>query len=488
MGIDIGVIVVYLVLINAIGILFSRKQSITDYFLGGRSISWGFAALSIVATETSTLTFVSIPGLAYVKGMGFLQVALGYLLGRILVAWLLIPAYFKGELNTVYAYLQNRFGAMPRKVVAVLFHLTRMLSDSVRLFATAIPLAVLAGWDYRLAVLVIGVATLIYTYYGGLKSVIIVDSIQLIVYLACAFIGMAVVRNILMIPFSDIFNRMPSGVLAVFSSGVGELATSYNVFSGILGGAFLSFASHGTDHLIVQRVLACKTVRHARMAMVSSGVLIIFQFALFMVWGLFLGVLFNQMPFERSDAIIPHFIAGYVPAGLKGLMLAGILAAAMSTLSSSINALSSSTVLDILEVTRKKWPESQKVRLSRLITLFWAFMMIGISVLLHDTRSPLVEVGLSIASVTYGGILGIFIIGRFSSSFRAYAVVAGVFAGIVANILVILLTPVFWLWYTMIGCAVSWIVSGAVNRILFYREKAGRIKSENNVQKKKPCR
>lgn len=472
MAFDIAVVAFYLVLINLIGLRFSGAKNLHDYFLGSRSIPWIVACFSIVATETSTLTFISIPGLAYTQGMGFLQVALGYLVGRIFVAVLLIPKYFDGEVDTVYAFLQKRFSVSSRKVVSVVFHITRLLADSVRLFATAIPLSVITGWDYRLSILIIGCATMVYTYYGGLRSVVIVDSIQLVLYIVCAFIGIGLIIDQLGLPISEILRNIPADRLKIFSSGLSGgfrgLFGSYNIFSGLIGGAFLSFASHGTDHLLVQRVLACRDRRSAQKAMIASGVVVIFQFALFMLLGLFIHQLIKGAAFARSDEILPYFIINHLPPGVRGLMLAGIFAAAMSTLSSSINSLSSSTVVDLLETDRKAMDESRKVRFSRMISLVWGAVIIGISLLLQNTTNPLVEVGLSIASVTYGGMAGIFLLGRFTKRFDDRAAVAGVLISIGVNIFIAFFTSIFWLWYVVIGAVVScvgaWVLQALLRR------------------------
>ena len=469
MTLDLSIILFYLVLINIIGLRFSGSKSVNDYFLGSRSIPWLIACFSIVATETSTLTFISIPGLAYISGLGFLQVTFGYLVGRILVAIFLIPKYFDGQFQTVYEFIQSKFGINSKKWISIIFHITRLLADSVRLFATAIPLSVITGWDYWLSILIIGCATFIYTYYGGLRSIVIVDSIQLFLYIVCAVLGMTLISQQLSIPFLSILNRIPQASLNFVSSGLSDglrsLFGSYNIFSGVIGGTFLSFASHGTDHLMVQRILSCKDGRAAKKAMIFSGIIIIFQFGLFLLFGLFIKALLNNMAFDRSDAIIPYFIANHLPRGIRGLMLAGIFAAAMSTLSSSINSLSASTSVDILEIGKKDYSDRKKVALSRIITSVWALALIGISLLLQDTKSPLVEVGLSIASVTYGGMMGIFVMGRFFEKIHEKAALTGVVVSILVNIYVAFFTEIFWLWYVVIGFFVSFGVAFIVNLI-----------------------
>ena len=471
MTIDIAVIVIYMLGINVIGIACARVGSINDYFLGNRTIPWPVACFSIVATETSSLTFISIPGLAYISNMGFLQVALGYVIGRVLVAVVLLPRYFAGNLETAYEFLQNRFGLLTRRVMAVIFHITRLLADSIRLFATAIPLSLLMGFDsYWPAILIVGATTFLYTLYGGIRSVAITDSIQLGIYLVSAVAGIFVISHILNMPILEVYRSVPEAGRAVFSTGMTSgwrgIFGSYNIFSGIIGGAILSFASHGTDHLIVQRILACRDLAAARKAMIWSGIIVFFQFGLFLVLGLFIYVLLGGKQFDIPDTIMPYFIIQHVPAGIKGLMLAGIFAAAMSTISSSINAISSSTVMDILRLPEKNISNGRKLLISRVISLVWCCVMMGIAILLQNSKSPLVELGLSIASITYGGMLGIFIQGALSDDFSDRAALAGVMASIAAVLAVFLLCDVFWPWFVPIGFGVSLLVAAALNMVM----------------------
>lgn len=467
MSADIAVILLYILVVNIIGLRFAGGSSVRDYFLGNRSVHWGMVCLSIVATETSSLSFISVPGLAYASGTGFLQVTFGYLLGRILVAAFLLPKYFQGEYETVYEFLQRRFGGTSRKTVSVIFHVTRLFADSVRLFATAIPLTVMIGWDYRLSLAVIGTATFIYTFYGGIRAVIVTDAMQLLLYLFCIGLGIYCVMDELSLGFGSVLSLIPAADLSFVSTGLGggaaKLFGSYNLFTGVIGGAFLSFASHGTDHLLVQRVLACRDVESARKAMVASGLVVILQIALFLLFGLFIKVLLGARPFDSSDSIVPYFIVNHLPVGLRGLMLAGIFAAAMSTLSSSINSLSSSTALDLLRLDERSMPERKKLAVARGIALFWTLAIIAVSILFHDSKNPLVEVGLSIASVTYGGMLGIFILGRFVPGVDDRSALCGVFAGVAAVTAVMLFTTLFWLWYVAVGffvCVAVAIVAG----------------------------
>ncbi len=466
MGIDLAIIVAYLALSVALGLWFSRVKNVTDYFLGGRKVHWSMASLSIVATETSALTVISVPGLAYFSGMGFLQVALGYLVGRVFVALLLLPRYFQGNFETVYQFLERRFGPGSRKTVSVIFHITRVLADGVRLFATALPLTVMMQWDYRVSILIIAAASLAYTLYGGIRSVIVTDAVQLVFYLGAAVAGIAFIASMMDVSVVELFRRVPTGLTRIFYYGgsAGSHFSSYTVVSGIVGGAFLSFASHGTDHLIVQRVLSCGDLRQARLAMVSSGFVILFQFAVFLLLGLFIREFLGGRQFGRMDDVMPSFIVHSLPTGLRGLMLAGILAAAMSTMSSSINSLSSSTCMDLLEIEKRDTiPEKRRLGLSRMVSLGWTAVIVLVAIMFNFTSTALVEVGLSIASVTYGGMMGIFVMGRVFDRFDDRAALAGMAAGIAVTAATAMTTSLFWLWFVALGFTVSFASGVAVH-------------------------
>ncbi len=478
MIIDIFVIAFYLIVINIIGMRSSRAGNMQDYFLGGRDVSWGLASLSIVATETSTLTFISIPGLAYVRGIGFMHVAMGYIIGRIFVAFFLLPAYFSGNARTVYEYLQQQFGEVPRKIISVIFHITRLLADGIRLFATAIPLAMLMETEsYLLPLLIIGASTFLYTYYGGIKSVIVVDTIQFFLYLACAAAGIVLVMKGSGLSFAGILQQAPPERIFCFSWGLsGNLFTSYNLISGLIGGAFLSIASHGTDHLIVQRVLSCRNVSDARKAMIWSGVTAFLQFAVFHLLGIFLIIALGGREFEQPDKIFPFYILHHVPHGLRGLMLAGIFAAAMSSLSSSINSLSASTAIDILKLDTRGFDDAKQMRFSRGLALMWTLVLIAIASLLSSTKSPLVELGLKITSITYGGVLGMFIIARFFPATRDSVVLGGMLTGIITTAAVLKFGSLFWTWFVPLGCLVTLLTSLLIYCIFkFKKSPLGRL-------------
>lgn len=462
---DYIVIIAYLSIITLIGIFTGGKQkSIKDYFLGKDVVPWWAVCFAIVAAETSTLTFISIPGLAYLTNLNFLQLTFGYLIGRIFVAFLFLPAYFQGELSTAYAFLENRFGYKTRSFASIIFMFTRTAADGVRLFATAIPLKLMLNIDYPLAILIIGIVALLYTSIGGVRGIIWVDVIQFLIY-----IGGAIISGILLI------NLIPGGLnqiisvvtelkkIEIFNLGISDSLSSffskpYTLVAGIIGGAFLSMASHGTDQLIVQRLLATKNLKNAQKAIIGSGVIIIFQFAIFLLVGVLLFAYYGKLNM-RSDEIFPYFIIHVIPTGLKGLIIAGLFAAALSTLAGSISSLSSATVLDILIPYFKKFDDDKKKLLaSRIITVLWAIILIFTAFLFMESSQAVVEIALSIASFTYGGLLGTFLLGVLNKKATQEDALAGFVAGIFLMITVISLKLTAWTYYTFIGVTVTIIV------------------------------
>jgi len=455
---DYIIIIAYLIGIAVWGIVSGGKQKTAkDYFLGSEKIPWWAVCFSIVAAETSTLTFISIPGLAYLTNLNFLQVALGFLLGRIVVAQLFLPAYFRGELKTAYTFLEHRFGGKTRSFASIVFLITRTAADGVRLFATAIPLYLILKIDPVIAIIIIALVALVYTYTGGLKGVIWVDVIQMFVY-----IGGAALAGIFLL------NSMPDGLATVINSAAADnkfsiinfgfdknitefFSEPYTLFAGLIGGAFLSMASHGTDQLIVQRLLATKDLKSARKAVIGSGVIVVFQFALFLVIGVLLFAYYGKLD-VKSDEIFPMFIINVLPPGVSGIIIAGLFAAAMSTLAGSMSSLSSSSMMDLYTpLSGKVLSEEKKLKISRLLTILWAGLLIISALFFMGSSRAVVEVALSIASFTYGGLLGVFLLGILVSKAKQEDALAGFAAGILVMVTVITLNLFVWTWFTLIG-------------------------------------
>ena len=425
--------------------------------------------LSVVATETSTLTFLSIPGVAYLGTLAFLQLTLGYLLGRIAVSAILLPAYYRGELATAYALLEDRFGTGTRRFTSGIFMVTRLMADSVRLFATAIPLALVTGWPYPVSIAVIGVLTLIYTYFGGIRAVVWVDVVQLGLYVVGGFLAMVALQSL--VPggwFTILTDAGAAGKLQIVDFST-DLSVPYTIWAGIVGGAFLTMGSHGTDQLIVQRLLTCKDLRASQKALIWSGFAVMVQFFLFLVVGLGLWRYYQGRSFPLSDEIFARFIVEALPPGITGLLIAGIFAAAMSSLSSSINSLASASAYDFWGPLVGTDDDERILRAGRVFTLLWAgALVLGAIVFIPMGQgAAAVEVALGIASLVYGGLLGAFFLGIVAPRASSMGAVTGMTAGIgtVTVIWVFARTEVAWPWFVLIGTGVTLVVGWAVGKM-----------------------
>jgi SSS family solute:Na+ symporter len=463
--VDYAILLVYVAGVAALGYAQRGKpQSATDYFLGREHIPWWIVCFSIVAAETSSLTFISIPGLAYVSNMGFLQVTFGYLIGRILISAFLLPSYYRGELSTAYAFLERRFGAATRRSASIVFLLTRMAADGVRLFATAIPLKLILNIEYPLAIAIITLVALAYAAVGGARGVVWVDALQMLVYLT----GI-ILTALLLIRHTDggllqlLQPALAAGKLTVFDFSVEQdfFRRPYTFLAGVLGGAFLSMASHGTDQLIVQRVLTTKSLPASRMALIGSGVIVIIQFALFLCVGLMLygyygGASLTDLGLNRSDEIFPNFIIHELPAGVSGIIIAGLFAAALSSLAGSMSSMASSTVLDLYKpLMHSTLTLRQELRLARLVTVGWATLLSASALFFMTSGQTVVELALSIASFTYGGLLGTFLLGVLVKGAHQRTALISFGVGVISMIAVITSNLLAWTWYTVIGTAVT---------------------------------
>jgi SSS family transporter len=461
---DLLVLAAYIVGLNVWGAWLGRgQQGGTDYFLGSRNLPWWAVLLSVVATETSTLTFLSIPGVAYVGTLAFLQLTVGYLLGRVVVAAVLLPAYYRGELTTAYALLERRFGPGARRFTSGVFMVTRLLADSVRLFATAIPLALITAWPYPVSIAVIALATVVYTYVGGIRAVVWVDAVQMGLYLGGALLALWVLHAGTPGGWSSVLSgAAAAGKLQVLDFRF-DLSIAYTFWAGLVGGAFLSMASHGADQLIVQRLLTCRDLRSSQAALIGSGLAVILQFALFLFLGLGLWAFYGGAPFERSDEIFPLFIIEHLPPGVTGLLIAAVLAAAMSSLSSSINSLASAAAYDFWAPAVGAVGDDRRIlRAGRTFSIVWSVLLTSGAILFIplSRTTAAVEVALAVASLVYGGLLGAFFLGVLSTRADTRSVVVGMASGIgvVTLIWVFLRAEVAWPWFALIGTVVTFAV------------------------------
>ena len=461
--IDLGVIVLYLIAVTWFGARFRKSQhGLKDYFLGGKNAPWWAISLSIVSAETSTLTIVGTPSLAFRGDFGFLQIVFGYLLARIVISVVLLPHYFRGELYTAYELMQRRFGPRIRKVTSMTFLVTRSLAEGVRVFAVGIVVSIILGTGEIASILLIVALTVFYTFEGGMTAVIWTDVVQMLMYASGAVLSLAIIvqhaqgglaHAVAVAASLDKFRIFD------FASPLspGFFDQPYTFWAGIIGGCFLTTASHGTDQLVVQRLLSARNQRESRLALLSSWVVVFVLFALFLFIGALLFVYYRENhipPPVPMDRLYPGFVWDHLPVGAAGLVMAAILAAAMANVSAALNSLSSATVVDFFGKTG----HPQQIRLARWITVFWAVVLIAIGLVARHWGSVL-ESGLSIASVTLGILLGVFLLGVLTTNVGEKSAIFGVIAGLVVILYVKLETRIAFTWWVPIGACTTFLAA-----------------------------
>lgn len=472
--VDLGVIAVYLIGITWFGARFRETQhSLKDYFLGGKTTPWWAIAFSIVSAETSTLTVIGTPALAFNGDYGFLQVVAGYLFARIIISVLFLPHYFRGELYTAYELMQRRFGLRLRRLTAGTFLLLRALAEGVRVFAISIVISIILDLDPIWSILVIVSLTLFYTFEGGMTAVIWTDVVQMVLYVAGALVSLFVILDQIPGGWPEVLRQAgEAGKLRIldfrFSPTAEFFSRPYSFWAGVVGGCFLTTASHGTEQLMVQRLLSARNQADARKALLGSWFVIAFQFGLFLSIGTILWVYYRNTGLaapQPPDRIYPEFIWNSLPVGVSGLVIAAILAAAMSNLSAALNSLSSTTIMDFYRLRFPQHPEAHYLKLARFTTVAWGVVLFLIGWLARNVTSVL-EAGLGIASILYGALLGVFLLGVLTRRTGETAAMAGMSAAIAVNLYVRFATSIAWTWFVLIGAAVTIAVSLAVSAFL----------------------
>ena len=465
---DLAIIAVYLVAITLFGLKFRKSQrTLRDYFLADRNIPWWAISLSIVAAETSTLTVIGTPGIAYAGNFGFLQLVFGYLLGRVVITLLFIPQYFRGEMFTAYQLIDRRFGTTLHRITSGVFLVTRAAAEGVRVWAVAIVVGIALNitsdvWSVAIVMLL----TLIYTFEGGMAAVIWTDVVQMFIYVAGTIAGLITLTHLVPGGWPAIHAATSAaGKLQVFDFSF-SLFKGYTFWGGLIGGMFLNTASHGTDQLMVQRLLSARNQRESKLALLSSGAVILAQFTLFLLMGAALWYFYKLNPstarFASSDHVFPTFIVDHVPPGLAGLLIAAILAAAMSNLSAALNSLSSTTMIDFYLRLRPQTPEGSRLSLSRGATLIWGAILFALA-LASRRGGEVLEAGLKIASVAYGGLLGVFLLGVLTRRATQTGAIAGMLCGLALNAYIWKGTHIAFTWYVTLGTIATFAVGYVVS-------------------------
>lgn len=484
-AIDYIVLLLYLVGITIFGMRFRRAQrTVKDYFIGTKNTSWVVISLSIVATETSTLTLIGVPALAYSLSkqpelggsLTYLQVVFGYIVARFLISLLFIPAYFKGELLTAYELLKRRFGPKAKNFAASLFLIMRALAEGVRVFAASLVLsAVLSAslpglphlWLW--SIFIVGLLTLVYTFEGGIAAVIWTDLIQLVIYIGGSLLAAYMLLRLVPGGWSTVVETgTAANKFQVFSFSW-DFSVPFTFWAGLLGGTFLTMASHGTDQLLVQRLLTCRNKRDSQKALILSGFVVLFQFALFLIIGVMLFAYAKYYPLNpqspSNDDVFPLFIVERLPHIVKGLVIAAIFAAAMSNLSGSLNSLASTTVLDFYKpLAGRHKTDEQLLKLSRWFTALWGVVLIVIAVMASGWGSVFTA-GLTIASLVYGPMLGAFLLGVLTKRANQVGVMTGMAVSLVTMLMVKIFTSIAWTWYVLMGTLVCLAVGYTVSML-----------------------
>lgn len=485
--IDVAIIAAYIVATTLLGVWLGKEGTSTnDFFLGSKNLPTWALLLSIVATETSTVTFLSVPGLAFKEGgnFGFLQLAFGYIIGRILVLLFLLPLYFQSENVTAYEVFQRNFGPSTRRLASLFFLIARTLGDGLRLFLTAIALQQVMQLPFEVSVAILAVATAVYALFGGVRSVVWNDCLQFGVYMTGAFIAMSV-----------ILMRLPGGTdqYLQFASETGRLSLfdlqpfpaqgHLTLWAGLLGGAMLSLATHGADQLIVQRYLCAKDQRSAGWALLWSGPIVFVQFALFLAIGVGLACYFSEFDPTKTgipgDQALATFIVGELPLGIRGIILAAVFAAAMSTLSSSVNSSSSSLLQDFGIQFWTDLPEQRRLFLARVFTLLFTLSQAAVAIIAYRGHfaETVVNQALAIAGFSAGLLLGLFFVALLIGRVSSLLANVGLLTGAAVITLVAFQTSISGYWYSSICCGTSFGVTVFLGYLTAWRGETSQVAS-----------
>lgn len=474
---DLAIVAVYILGMTLLGAAFTRKQKdLRTYFVGGRNVGWFMVLMSIVATETSAVTFLSVPGVAFNPDGGnftFIQLSFGYVIGRCLVAWFLLPQYMRGDLFSAYQVLRQRFSPAVQRVASGLFLITRTVADGLRIFLTALLLQYV-GWGVGPAIVVVGVVTIVYTYLGGMKAVIWTDLVQFVIKISGAALAGIFVLTLLPGGWDQFLAGGEAAGKFVLINPVFDPAKPFNIWAGVFGGAIFTMASHGADQLMVQRYLCAKSLRHARLALVLSGFTILVQFLLFLGVGVGMYLLNRAGEFPlpekvRNDEVFALFIITKLPTGVVGVLVAAVLAAAMSTLASSLNSSANAVVTDFYRPLRPNHPESWYVLLSRVMTAVWGVAQMAVAFVAYQIggKESVVNQVLAVAGATFGLVLGLFVLGSLKARVPSWAALAGMVAGFLAVVGVWLPgqfgPPILaWPWFAPVGTGTTVLVALAL--------------------------
>jgi solute:Na+ symporter, SSS family len=495
------VIVAYLGGITALGLWFGRDQRNTrDYFLGSRSLPWWGIGASIVATETSALTIIGVPAIAYGSNLMFIQMIVGYVIARVILAVVMVPHYLRGEIYSPYQLLEQHLGRGPRRVAAAFFLFLETLAAGVRVYVASIPVQLMLGAsvcslgglvDPILGAILLFVGlSLVYTCVGGMKAVVWTDAVQMLLFIGGGLYALAYIPTLVEGGWGGALTQAAAaGKLAWLNLDFGFTAP-FNLWMGLIGGTVMVLSTHGAEQLIVQRVLACGSVAEGRKALILSAGLIFPLFLIFLLVGAMLWVFYQTHPFQvplpearpgirSADFIFPIFMLTEVPPVLRGCLIVAILAAAMSSISSALSALASVSTMDFVQPALPHRSEAFFLRFAQASTVGWAAALVLVAFLTREVQFVL-NAAFSLRGLTSGALLGGLLLALFARGVGPRAAMAGMIASLLVmnaiywppNLaawrevwLRVFGGEIFWPWFTLIGTAVTLGTAGLVRAL-----------------------
>jgi SSS family solute:Na+ symporter len=480
---DWSIIITYLLAMIALSVYLGRGQSSQeDYFVGGRKLPWWAVGLSTMATQTSAISFISIPAFVAVRsrgGLTWLQYELAVPLAIMLVMAFLLPFFRRLRLVSVYEYLELRFHPSVRRLVSLVFLVSRGLGTGVAVYASAIVLSVCLGIPLWSTILIIGIVTLVYDTIGGISAVVYSDVIQMVILLCgilmCVFYASADAGG-----FGAVLRSFPEARLRVIdpATGLGDGGT-VPFWAFLVGGLFLYASYYGTDQSQVQRELAAPSADETRLSLLFNGFARFPLTALYILMGMAIGTVYalspelqSQVPQDNPDYLVPRFLLLYLPSGARAIIFAAILASAMSSLDSALNSLSAATMRDFLEPRLQD--SSRALLLGKLTTIAWGVLITGFAFLVGRISTTIIESINKIGSAFYGPILATFLVGVLSRKANARGVASGIFAGVGLNLALWLGVPgIHWMWWNCFGCLTTALVALLVSRLFPSVQRAG---------------
>jgi SSS family transporter len=468
--IDLTILLVYLAGMVALGLYLGRRQkTASDFMVGGRDCPWWVILCSIVATETSTITFLAIPGIGWSSDLTFLQLPLGYIIGRLIVVGLLLPRYFSKQMFTAYEVLDQRFGGRVKQVASLLFIITRTLGDGLRLYLGAIVLQKVAGIPLNYAIISLGLATILYTFVGGMRAVLWTDFIQFLVYMLGAGVAFAVILHGIDGGWQSVVELAATDHKLRLFNGSFNLTDNYLLWTGLIGGSVFAIATHGVDQMMVQRYLSARNQRDAGLALGLSGPVVFIQFAFFLVIGTALFAFYAQHPPSTEltiNEVFATFIVGNLPVGILGIVLGALFSAAMSTLSSSLNSAATALVNDItMPATRCDVSDKDRLRAAKTLTIVFGLAQIIVGLSGDTLGGSVVDAVLAIQGFTTGIILGVFLLGIFARKVDHLSALTGLIGGLTWMTCIVFGTTLAWPWFVLVGSSVTFLLGVFAQRV-----------------------